>query len=64
MLCACVVGTRPIPGSITGAHSATFEKESCMLTTYVRRLMGVTTVTDAWSSVRAEKSFFGMTVDQ
>ncbi len=35
-----------------------------MLTIYIRRLMGVTTVTDAWSSVRPEKSFFGITVDQ
>ena len=35
-----------------------------MLAIYIRRLMGVTTVTDAWSSVRPEKSFFGITVDQ
>ena len=35
-----------------------------MLTMYIRRLMGVTTVTDAWSSLCPTKSFFGMTLDQ
>jgi hypothetical protein len=35
-----------------------------MLTMYMRRLSGISTVTDAWSSVSPEKSFFGMTLDQ
>jgi hypothetical protein len=35
-----------------------------MLTMYIRRLMGVSTVTEAWSSVSPAKSFFGMTLDQ
>lgn len=35
-----------------------------MLKMYIRRLMGVTAVTDAWSSICPEKSFFGMTLDQ
>jgi hypothetical protein len=35
-----------------------------MLTMYIRRLLGVTTVTDAWSSICPEKSFFGITLEQ
>ena len=35
-----------------------------MLKMYVRRLMGVSTVAEAWSSVSPTKSFFGMTLDQ
>jgi hypothetical protein len=35
-----------------------------MLTMFIRRLMSVTTVTEAWSSLCPEKSFFGMTLDQ
>ncbi len=35
-----------------------------MLKMYIRRLMGVSTVTEAWSSVSPTKSFFGMTLDQ
>jgi hypothetical protein len=35
-----------------------------MLTMYIRRLLGVTTVTDAWASLCPTKSFFGMTLDQ
>jgi hypothetical protein len=35
-----------------------------MLMMYIRRLMSVTAVTEAWSSLRAGKSFFGMTLDQ
>jgi hypothetical protein len=35
-----------------------------MLTMYIRRLLGVTTVTDAWSSICPEKTFFGITLEQ
>jgi hypothetical protein len=35
-----------------------------MLKMYIRRLMGVSAVTEAWSSLCPEKSFFGMTLDQ
>jgi hypothetical protein len=35
-----------------------------MLTIYIRRLMGVSAVTEAWSSICPTKSFFGMTLDQ
>ena len=35
-----------------------------MLTMYIRRLMGVSTVAEAWSSLCPEKSFFGMTLGQ
>ena len=35
-----------------------------MLKMYIRRLMGVSAVTEAWSSVSPTKSFFGMTLDQ
>lgn len=35
-----------------------------MLTIYIRRLLGVTTVAEAWSSVCPTKSFFGMTLEQ
>jgi hypothetical protein len=35
-----------------------------MLTMYIRRLMGVTAVTESWSSLCPGKPFFGMTLDQ
>ena len=35
-----------------------------MLTMYIRRLMGVSAVTEAWSSLCPGKSFFGMTLEQ
>ncbi len=35
-----------------------------MLTMYMRRLTGVAAVTDGWSSVRPEKPFFGVTLEQ
>ena len=35
-----------------------------MLKMYIRRLLSVSTVADAWSSLCPTKSFFGMTLDQ